>query len=69
MLLGDLGGKLKEGSRYLQFARYGAQNHKTLANLYSTLLHSAGQLRDKFGVADTGLKDSDQTGPLPELLV
>lgn len=68
VLLGDLGGKLKAGSRYLQFARYGAREHKTMANLYCTLLHAAGEPRDKFGVADPGLKDSDQTGPLPELL-
>lgn len=68
VLLGDLGGKLKPGGRYLQFPRYGGPQHKTMANLYCTLLHAAGRPRDKFGVADPGLKDSDQAGPLPELL-
>lgn len=68
VLLGDLGGKLKPGGRYLQFPRYGGPQHKTMANLYCSLLHAAGQPRDKFGVADPGLKDGDQTGPLPELL-
>ena len=33
-----------------------------------TLLHAAGKPRDKFGVADPGLKDVDQTGPIAELL-
>lgn len=68
VLLGDLGGKLKPGGRYLQFPRYGGPEHKTMASLYCSLLHAAGKPRDKFGVADPGLKDSDQTGPLPELL-
>ena len=34
----------------------------------SHLLHAVGKPRDKFGVADPGLKGCDQTGPLPELL-
>lgn len=68
VLLGDLGGRLKPGGRYLQFPRYNAPEHKTMANLYCTLLHAAGRPRDKFGVADPGLKGCDQTGPLPELL-
>lgn len=69
ILLGDLGGRLKAGGRYLQYPRYGGPRHKTMASLYCSLLHAAGQPRDRFGVADPGLKDSDQTGPLPELLV
>lgn len=68
ILLGDLGGKLKSAGQYLQFPRYGGPQHKTIANLYCTLLHAAGRPRDKFGVPDPGLKDSDQTGPLLELL-
>ncbi|MFO0819708.1 MAG: DUF1552 domain-containing protein [Pirellulales bacterium] len=68
ILLGDLGGKLNSGGRFLQFPRYGGPRHKTMANLYCTLLHAAGRPRDQFGVADPGLKDGDQTGPLPELL-
>lgn len=68
VLLGDLGGKLKTAGRYLQFPAYGTRKHRTLANLYCTLLHAAGKPRDKFGVADPGLKDVDQTGPAAELL-
>ncbi|MCE9568152.1 MAG: DUF1552 domain-containing protein [Planctomycetes bacterium] len=69
VLLGDLGGKLKTRGRYLQFPAYGTKNHRTMANLYLTLLHAAGKPRDKFGVADPGLKDIDQTGPVSDLLV
>jgi hypothetical protein len=59
---------LKTNGRYLQFPRYGAKDHRTLANLYCTLLHAAGKPRDQFGVADPGLRDIDQTGPVTELL-
>jgi len=68
VLIGNLGGKLKTGGRYLRFPKYQAKNHRTMANLYCTLLHAAGKPRDKFGVADPGLKDIDQTGPIADLL-
>lgn len=32
------------------------------------LLHAAGRPRDRFGVADPGLRDIDASGPLAELL-
>jgi hypothetical protein len=69
VLIGDLGGKLKTAGRYLQFPQYGAKKHRTMANLFCTLLHAAGKPRDKFGVPDPKLKDIDQTGPIAELLV
>ncbi len=68
VLIGNLGGKLKTAGRYMRFPAYGQKAHRTMANLYCTLLHAAGKPRDKFGVADIGLKDIDQTGPLSELL-
>ncbi len=68
VLLGDLGGKLKTAGRYLQFPQYGAKKHRTMANLYCSLLHAVGTPRDKFGVPDPKLKDIDQTGPIAELL-
>lgn len=68
ILLGNLGGKLKTAGRYLQFPAYGTKNHRTMANLYCTLLHAVGKPRDKFGVADPGLKDIDQTGTVADLL-
>ncbi len=68
VLLGSLGGRLKTGGRYLQFPAYRQAGHRTMANLYCTLLHAAGKPRDRFGVADPGLKDVDQTGVVAELL-
>jgi hypothetical protein len=68
VLIGDLGGKLKTRGRYLQFPAYGQKAHRTMANLYCTLLHAAGKPRDTFGVADPGLKDADQSGTVQELL-
>ena len=68
ILLGNLGGKVKTGGRYLQLPDYGTPAHRTMANLYCTLLHAAGKPRDTFGVADPGLKGVDQTGIVAELL-
>lgn len=68
VLLGDLGGRLKPGGRYVQFPRYQSRNHRTMANLYLTLLQAAGRPRDRFGVADPGLRDLDTSGPLSDLL-
>ncbi len=69
VLLGNLGGKLKTNGRYVDYPAYGKPGHRTLANLYLSLLHAVGKPRDKFGIPDIGLKDFDQTGPLSELLV
>ncbi len=68
ILLGNLGGKLKTAGRYLQFPQYGAKGHRTMANFYLGLLQAAGKPRDKFGVADPGLQDIDQSGAIGELL-
>ena len=68
ILVGDLGGKLKTRGRFLQFPAYGMKSHRTMANLYCTLLHALGKPRDKFGVADPGLKDINQSGTVQELL-
>ncbi|MFM8270840.1 MAG: DUF1552 domain-containing protein [Gemmata sp.] len=68
VLLGDLGGKLRTRGRYLQFPAYESKAHRTMANLYCTLLHAVGKPADKFGVADPGLKDASQSGVVAELL-
>ena len=68
VLLGGLRGKLKPGGRYLQLPYYGARQHRTLSNLYLTLLEAAGTRRDFFGVPDNGLRGIDQTGLIHELL-
>jgi hypothetical protein len=68
LILGNLGGKLKTGGRYIEFPRYGRAGHRTIANLYCTFLHAAGIPRDKFGTLDPELTREAQTGPLAELL-
>lgn len=68
VLLGGVGSKLKPGGRYLQLPFYGAKTHRTMSNLYLTLLEAAGKPRDQFGVPDTGLRDIDQSGLIAELL-
>ncbi len=68
IVLGNLGGKLKTAGRLLQWPGYGAKDHRTIANFYLSLLAAAGERRETFGVADPGLKDLDQKGPLSELL-
>ncbi len=69
LLIGNLGGKLKAGNRFLQFPDYQKAGHRQMSNLYLALLEAAGKPRAKFGVADPGLRDFDQSGPLQELLV
>jgi hypothetical protein len=69
VMVGNLSGALKTG-RYLEFPGHGAKNHKHIGNLYTTLLHAAGDRRDSFGQPDPILgKDIDQRGPIAELLV
>jgi hypothetical protein len=68
LLIGDLGGRLKLGNRYLRYPWYGNPGHRTLANLYLSLLHAVGEKADNFGIPDFALKDLDQTGPLAEIL-
>ncbi|MEZ6142308.1 MAG: DUF1552 domain-containing protein [Zavarzinella sp.] len=68
VLLGNLGGKIAKPGRYLELPGYGQKNHRTLANFYTTLLHSVGKPVDSFGMEDIGLKDIDQKGIVPELL-
>lgn len=68
VMLGDLGGRLKTRGRFLCYPRYGVEGHRTVANLYTSLLHAVGAPRDRFGLADPNLKDIDQDGPLSELL-
>ncbi|MBI1371758.1 MAG: DUF1552 domain-containing protein [Phycisphaera sp.] len=68
VMLGDLGGRLRTRGRFLQFPGYGNKSHRTIANLYTTLLNAAGDRRERFGLPDLGLADLPQDGPLHELL-
>jgi len=68
VVLGNLGSTLKVDGRYLQFPQYQSKQHRTMANLFLTLLHAIGKPRDRFGINDPGLKDLDQSGPIADLL-
>jgi hypothetical protein len=69
ILIGDLGGRLKLGNRFLRYPWYGKPGHRTIASLYTSLLHAVGDRRESFGIEDSALSDLDQTGPLTELIV
>ena len=45
VLIGDLGGRLKLGDRYLRYPWYGKNGHRTTANLYLSLLAALGDRR------------------------
>ena len=69
VMLGNLGGRLQAGDRYLCFPKYGLPGHRTMANLFTTFLHAVGDRRDRFGMQDVVLDGAiDQEGPLAELL-
>ena len=67
--IGGVGGKLKTG-RYIQYPSYASKGHKTIANLYMSLLTAADTpFGEHFGQTDPGLRDFDVKGALRELLV
>jgi hypothetical protein len=68
VVLGNVGGRLKTGGRYLDYPYYAKPGHRTMANFYTTLLAAAGEEREHFGLVDPQLKDFDQRGPLAELV-
>ena len=67
VVIGNIDGKLKTG-RYVDYPGYGQPKHRTINNMYVTLLQLAGSKRTFFGMADPTLKDLNQHGPLQELL-
>lgn len=68
VLVGGGNNGLKTG-RYLQYPSYQNNGHRTIANLYLTLMQSAGlPTADTFGQLDSQLRDIDVNGPLTELL-
>ncbi|MDC0157112.1 DUF1552 domain-containing protein, partial [Verrucomicrobia bacterium] len=69
LLLGGMGKKLKMG-RYLEYPKYGTKGHRTVGNLYLSLMQAAGmKTSETFGLPDSNLKDLDLKGPLGELMV
>jgi hypothetical protein len=69
ILIGNLGGRLRLGNRYLRYPHYGNTGHRTIANLYISLLHAVGERVDTFGIPDSAIKELDQSGPLAEIMV
>ena len=63
VVIGNIDGKLKTG-RYLDFPGYAQPKHRTISNMYTTLLQLAGSDRQFFGDQDPVLKDIDQYGIL-----
>jgi hypothetical protein len=60
--------KLKMG-HYIEYPKYREAGHRTIANLYLSLMHAAGmEAPETFGQLDSNLKDLDLTGPLAELI-
>ena len=68
VLIGDLGGRLKLGNRYLRYPWYGSTGHRTINSLYTSLLHAVGEPAQTFGLPDSALLDLDQSGPLAEIM-
>jgi hypothetical protein len=58
------------GSRYMRFPNYGDQGHKTIGNLYTTILNAYGNPIAHYGAFDTALDKFriDQKGPIKELV-
>ena len=69
VLIGDLGGRLKLGNRYLRYPWYGSDGHRTINSLYLSLMHAVGDPMQSFGLKDSGLLDLDQDGPLEEIMI
>ena len=69
VLLGGMAGKLKMG-RYLQYPKYREPGHRTIGNLYLSLMRAAEMpAPDTFGQLEANLKHLDVTGPLAEWMV
>ena len=68
VLLGGIDKKLKTG-RYVEYPKYAEQGHRTVGNLYLSLMHAAGlETPETFGQPDSNLKHLDLKGPLEELM-
>ncbi len=68
IMIGGVGGKLKTG-RYIQYPGYTNNGHKSIANLYMSIMAAADTpYGEHFGQIDPQLRDLDLSGPLSELL-
>ena len=68
VLLGGMGKRLNMG-RYLEYPKYGSKGHRTVGNLYLSLMQAAGlNITETFGQLDSNLKHLNLKGPLAELM-
>lgn len=64
VVIGDAGGKLKTGGRFLRYPAKGKEGARSLADFYCSLAHACGVPTDTFGQGGT----EPVKGPLPELM-
>ena len=71
LVLGNLGGRLRAGGRYLAYPRYGSPHHRhTIGNWWTTVAQAAGVETEHFGQPDFALgRAEDQRGGLAEFSV
>jgi hypothetical protein len=65
VLVGNLGGRLNLGGRFINLPKYGSKGHATVAQFYTALLHAAGAPVEHFGMKDRFLLEAglDQREP------
>lgn len=71
VVVGNLGGRLKLGNRFLNVPNYASGNaHVTVSQFYSSLLHAAGAPVAQFGMKDRFLQTNGhkQEGPWSDIL-
>ncbi len=69
LLVGNPGGRLKTGGKYINYPGYGKPGHRTIGSFYTTLLQVAGSQQETFGRLDPDLDEASmQTGPCTEIL-
>jgi hypothetical protein len=68
--LGGCGGQLKIPGRYIRFPGYGATNHKTIGNWWTSVLNAYGDPIPHYGDFDPILMSGglDQKGQIAELM-
>lgn len=68
ILVGGMADKLRMG-RYIEYPKYREKGHRTIGNLYLSLMQAAGMgIPKTFGQLDANLKGLALTGPLHELM-
>ncbi len=70
IVVGGCANKLNIAGRYIQFPEYGATNHHTIGNWYTTILNAFGNRIEHYGNLDLNLQKNGvkQTGAIGELL-